>query len=163
MGRRDVWPDGGKHELPPYERLTTDANKLTEAELAEISKRLQDGSASSMDRIYASILREAKKMYEINPKHERFSSDNNLNGTILPNNHAELWDKRSWYNRVLDIYWSAEGQGKKRVYYRFSPDGLGNYHWSGYTGPSYNKQGKKIDPIDIKLVPIEMRRGKNNL
>jgi hypothetical protein len=74
-----------------------------------------------------------------------------------------LWDKRSWFDKKSNSFWSVEGEGKKAVYHRFSGDRQGNYHWSGSTGINYNKKGNVVKPIEMQNVPKEIKRGQNNI
>ncbi|MCB5180955.1 polymorphic toxin-type HINT domain-containing protein [Streptomyces antimicrobicus] len=58
---------------------------------------------------------------------------------------------------VSGVRWTKIGTGKKAVYYRYSDNGHGQWHWSGST----NGRDNRGNPVEIPMehVPIQIRRG----
>ncbi|MEU4568112.1 polymorphic toxin-type HINT domain-containing protein [Micromonospora sp. NPDC023956] len=77
----------------------------------------------------------------------------NPNKGVLPADAAEQFQ-----NSVLvgEVRWTKIGSGKKAVYYRYSNDEHGNWHWSG----SSNGRDNRGNPVEIPLnhIPIQVRR-----
>ncbi|MGW3353760.1 polymorphic toxin-type HINT domain-containing protein [Nonomuraea rubra] len=77
----------------------------------------------------------------------------NPNKGVLPSDAAEQFQ-----NSVLvdGVRWTKIGSGKKAVYYRYSNDGHGNWHWSGASN-GVNSRGNPVE-IPLEHVPIQVRR-----
>ncbi len=77
----------------------------------------------------------------------------NPNKGVLPADAEEQFQ-----NSVLvdGTRWAKIGSGRKAVYYRYSNDAHGNWHWSG----SSNGRDNRGNPVEIPLrvIPIEVRR-----
>ncbi|MGW7433945.1 polymorphic toxin-type HINT domain-containing protein [Streptomyces sp. NPDC054861] len=58
---------------------------------------------------------------------------------------------------VSGVRWTKIGTGKKAVYYRYSDNGHGQWHWSGGS----NGRDNRGNPVEIPMehVPIQVRRG----
>jgi len=143
-----------------YEVITNEPSNLTDEYLQQVQRRLLSGNGTARDKIYESELRRRKQLYEINDKHNPNKPLGGSNASVIPNNHQQLWESRSYYDSKNDTWWAKEGTGKKSVYHRFSGDGNGAYHWSGSTGQNFNRNGYEVDPISPQNVPTELKRQK---
>ena len=143
-----------------FEIITNDPSSLSSEYLSEVQKRLIEGKATAQDLIYRNELRKRNILYEINDKHNPLKPKGDANASLLPENHLQLWENRSYYDESNGTWWSIEGVGKKRVYHRFSPGRDGTYHWSGSTGKNVNRKGEEVVPIRENNVPIKLKRQK---
>ncbi|WP_433367951.1 polymorphic toxin-type HINT domain-containing protein [Streptosporangium sp. CA-115845] len=77
----------------------------------------------------------------------------NPNKGVLPTDAAEQFQNSTLIDGVR---WTKIGSGKRAVYYRYSNDGHGNWHWSG----SSNGVDNRGNPVEIPLnhIPIQIRR-----
>ncbi|MEU1755712.1 polymorphic toxin-type HINT domain-containing protein [Micromonospora matsumotoense] len=77
----------------------------------------------------------------------------NPNKGVLPADAAEQFQNSVLVNGVR---WTKIGSGKKAIYYRYSNDEHGNWHWSG----SSNGRDSRGNPVEIpeNHIPIQVRR-----
>ncbi len=142
--------------LNTFQRITTDARNLKGQDIIDLKNRIAKGTATDQDKIYASQLVKERLDYQINPKH---AGQGGPNASVLPTNHANLWDNKSTYDEVSDTWWSAEGKGNNAVFHQFMGDKLGTYHWAGSTSKnSVNSKGGSVKPVSTNKVPIELKR-----
>ncbi len=73
---------------------------------------------------------------------------------VLPADAEEQFQNSVLVNGVR---WTKIGTGKKAVYYRYSDNGHGQWHWSG----SSNGRDNRGNPVEIPMehIPIQVRRG----
>ena len=144
-------------QIRGYEIITTDPKTLDDKYLSEVQKRLIEGNATAQDLIYENELRKRRILYPVNPKHDPSRPNGGANASVLPENHLDLWEKRTTYDAKTDTWWSIEGSGKKAVFHRFSGY-QGEYHWTGSTGDNRNRNGGKVKPIRTTDVPVSTKR-----
>lgn len=66
-----------------------------------------------------------------------------------------------FYNSVQvgTVRWTKIGSGRKAVYYRYSNDGNGNWHWSGSTAGVTKRGDRSVIPLDQVPISVQRSRG----